>query len=249
MNTFAAFDLYSTPMGKRKLASNFRPGPYDVICARGKMAHAHQGNQRFRELVRVHRDAYSQASTKYQKSQIVSHITNVVRQSSPEGGFVKLIDGCWHEVGDRACKEKIGQTMRDLLHTKYSSSTKAKAKVRVQKRIEEYRAEAALEAQRYAPYRTDHAGENKSFVSVVSHGSDDYPSQVPSQVEILPTSEELYLDAYAQFEQENAPGFEPLPMSMPQLQQSVPVEFHDSDLGSDTLSDDEILELCNVMCV
>ena len=41
-------------------------------------------------------------------------------------------------MGDRAAKEKVGQTFRDLLHTKYSSSTKAKARVRVQRRIDEY---------------------------------------------------------------------------------------------------------------
>lgn len=127
---------------KRRLAPDFQPGPFDVICARGKAAHDHEGNVRFRRLVQEHQHAYANALTKFDKSQIVSFITNAVRQSSPNGGFVKLIKDAYYEVGDRAAKEKIGQTFRDLLHTKYTSSTKAKAKVRIKRRLEKGRSES-----------------------------------------------------------------------------------------------------------
>ena len=45
---------------------------------------------------------------------------------TPNGGFVKKFGDRWYEVGDAACREKIGQCIRDQLHTKYKSSTKAK---------------------------------------------------------------------------------------------------------------------------
>jgi hypothetical protein len=39
---------------------------------------------------------------------------------------VKKFNGRWFEVGDSVAREKIGQCMRDQLHSKYKSSTKAK---------------------------------------------------------------------------------------------------------------------------
>ena len=36
---------------KPGLGPNFTPGPYDVICARGKQAFQHPGNRYFRSLV------------------------------------------------------------------------------------------------------------------------------------------------------------------------------------------------------
>jgi len=122
------------PRGRRLLQPGFRPGPLDVLCARGKNAYDHEGTARFRDIVKDHAEIYAKCSGKYEKSKIVSKIVNAVREASPYGGFVRRINQKWYEVGDRAAKEKIGQTFRDLLHTKYSSSTKAKAKVRVQRR-------------------------------------------------------------------------------------------------------------------
>lgn len=132
------YNAYNHPNKKRALHPLFQPGPLDVICARGKTAYDHEGNCRFRALVNLHKESYATVSTcKYQKSKIVTEIVNTVRQASPHGGFVKLVNGVYYEVGDRAAKEKIGQTFRDLLHTKYTSSTKAKARARVERRTKE----------------------------------------------------------------------------------------------------------------
>ena len=87
--------------------------------------------------MKEHQKQYSAAKCKYEKSKIVSFIVSTVRKSSLHGGFVKSIDGAWFEVGDRHAKEKVGQTFRDLLHTKYSSSTKAKARVRLERRCQD----------------------------------------------------------------------------------------------------------------
>lgn len=101
-------------------------GPLDVICARGKKALNHSGNVRFRALIDGSLEEYSTCKTKLEKSLIVSKVVDAVRQASPYGGFIKQFDGVWYEVGDHTAREKTGQSFRDLLHTQYKSSTKAK---------------------------------------------------------------------------------------------------------------------------
>ena len=63
-----------------------------------------------------------------EKSLIVTTIVDAVRDVSPNGGFVKKDPktGVWYDVGDPLAREKIGQTIRDQLHSKYKSSTQAK---------------------------------------------------------------------------------------------------------------------------
>jgi hypothetical protein len=88
-----------------------------VICARGKAAKDHPGNQWFRSLVEEHIQEYSMCECKLDKSFVVSKVLKRVRQASPHGGFVKRLKGKFWEVGDRLSREKIGQVcahQRDL---------------------------------------------------------------------------------------------------------------------------------------
>lgn len=95
------YNLYCNPQGKRRLPNDFVPGPYDVICARGKKAHDSEGNVRFRAMVEKHQEEYAKCTCKYEKSKIVSFIVNTIRQACAyhQGGFVKNVDGLWYEVG------------------------------------------------------------------------------------------------------------------------------------------------------
>jgi len=253
-NMQSPFNLYGNGHGKRQLSPTFQPLCYDVICARGKTAHSHEGNRRFRELVKLHQEAYANAPTKYHKSLIVSHITNTVRTASVEGGFVKNIKGIWYEVGDRAAKEKIGQTLRDLLHTKYSSSTKAKARVRVQKRVEEYQQMDASSAQPKPTFppklSSKETDEVKSSVSVVSNDSfSEHTPAMPTLIQVptfngnssaQPIGESL-LDALLLEECASDPDFNPIPLGM-----LVPnIELKESDLEEAG----ELLEFWNGMSV
>ena len=84
----------------RPLGSNFPgPGPYDVICGRGRKTLAHPGNSHYRSKVSEALDQYARAKSKMEKSQIVSSIVDEVRALSPQGGFIRQIDGQWFEVG------------------------------------------------------------------------------------------------------------------------------------------------------
>ena len=110
------------------LATDFQPSPCDVICRRGKTAFNH--NKHFRELIQKHLEKYSQASSKLEKSLVVSDVVDTIRAGSPLGGFVRAVDGIWYEVGDAIAREKVGGAFRDMLHTQYKSSTKAKKRRR-----------------------------------------------------------------------------------------------------------------------
>lgn len=103
----------------KPLSNNFQPGPSDAICARGKISLRHEGNKKFRELIEINLDAYSNTKTKAARSEVVSSIVSEIR-------FVKNIDGRWHEVGERLAREKTGHGLRELLHNKYRSSHKSK---------------------------------------------------------------------------------------------------------------------------
>lgn len=106
------------------------PGPNDVICARGKASFNHEGNKRFRDILNREMENYSSTRCKLEKSLFLSKIVNQVRDLG--GRFVRKQEtsGMWEDVGDYVAREKVGQGFRDLLDTKYRSSTKAKRRKR-----------------------------------------------------------------------------------------------------------------------
>lgn len=91
-----------------KLANDFLPGAFDVICARGKEAYTH--NKSFRATLEHHLASYAVATTKQQKSDIVSSIYNAIQEATPHGGFIRR-DACgqWGRVSAQVAREKIGQ--------------------------------------------------------------------------------------------------------------------------------------------
>ena len=95
--------------GMKPLPVDFKPGKLDVICGRGKTARDHPGNVSFRISVEQAIDQYADATTKLEKSIIVSNIVQAIRAASPGGGFVKKENGRWYEVGDHMAREKVGQ--------------------------------------------------------------------------------------------------------------------------------------------
>ena len=124
----------------RPLSKSFVPGPRDVICARGKDARNHPGNVLLRSLVDQSVRAYENAQSRNEKTKIVSSIlvhfgwsrslNQFPNRSGGEevGGFVKQDDvsGRWYAVDEASAREKVGQGLRERLHGKYKSSTKAK---------------------------------------------------------------------------------------------------------------------------
>jgi hypothetical protein len=114
-----------------QLVNNNLPNEFDVICGKGKFAYNHLGNMLFRQIVLERLDLYSTATTKMEKTLVVTDIMTCVRMSG--GDFVKKASKAkdFQRVSERAAREKVGQQIRDALHTQYKSSTKAKKRKRV----------------------------------------------------------------------------------------------------------------------
>ncbi|CAB9522594.1 Nitrilase family, member 2 [Seminavis robusta] len=125
----------STNHAKRRLAPDFRPTSYSVICGRGKECFDSEGNKRFREIINKYLDEYADAPGKSEKSKIVSKAMSIIREASPQGAFVKCENGVWWEVSSRYAREKVGAWFRDCLHVKYKSSSKAKHARKMAKRV------------------------------------------------------------------------------------------------------------------
>jgi hypothetical protein len=114
----------STPLGQ-----SFSPGLHDVICARGKQAFNHIGNKQLRAIIELSRDAYGTASTKAERSAVVSGVVEAIRANG--AGFVKQEkNGQWIAVSGNLVREKVGQQLREAVGSKYKSSHIAKKRRR-----------------------------------------------------------------------------------------------------------------------
>jgi hypothetical protein len=113
---------------------SFQPGPWDVICGRGKQTYNHPGNIYFRKLVDEATTKYSQAQTKMERTIIVSDIIDTIR--SKGNGFIQQQNkwSGWVEVDDLVAREKTGQQFRNSLGHQYKSSVAAKRRRRRQQR-------------------------------------------------------------------------------------------------------------------
>jgi hypothetical protein len=148
------------------MPSDFAPGPFDVLCGRGRACKTAAGNLAYRDAVLSSLPQYGAAESKMAKGAIISDIMQTVRSKCHEyhkndavGGFVKCVNGLWYEVGDFLAREKTSQCFRDALASNYSSSAQSK-----------YLRRRAKEAE----HGSDH--QNHSFAvrraKEVEHGSD-----------------------------------------------------------------------------
>lgn len=101
-NAFELPEVESLEVKKHELPQDYTPNNYSVLCGRGREFFNAIGNRRFRVIVSIFLERYSQADTKSKKSQIVSDVVDMVRSSG--GGFVKLENGGWWEVGDSVAR-------------------------------------------------------------------------------------------------------------------------------------------------
>jgi hypothetical protein len=110
--------------GRSQLGVDYQPSDLSVICGRGKASYDHTGNHCFRILTSTFVERYSRADSKTAKSAFVYNIVTIIREAG--GHFCKYEKGAWFEVGDRCAREKVSSLFRDMLHTQYRSSAKAK---------------------------------------------------------------------------------------------------------------------------
>jgi len=96
---------------KRAIASL---GPYDVICGRGSAAFNNIGNRRFRILICINIDRYSNCEGRYRKGRFIG---DLVRTFQHEIGarFFKLQDDQLIQLTQRQIRQKVGHALRDVL--------------------------------------------------------------------------------------------------------------------------------------
>ena len=126
------------------LPKGYVPEPHTIICARGKKYWDHVGNVRYRNIIAAATKRYEQTTNKYDKTLIVSEIVQTLQQkgggskaaaaaaaaAAPISNFIKLDPSNkqrWmYETDEIFIREKISQSLRDCLSSKYKSSTKSK---------------------------------------------------------------------------------------------------------------------------
>lgn len=145
-----------TREGARALPKEFVPGGWDIICHSSKEAHEHGkfvivcsrqahsipshpsitstvGNRRFNICIGNHVSAYNKAKSRPEKSALISHIVVSIRESSTTGaGFVRfdMETRRWYEVGDKAARDKVGQSLRKYNSRKRSKETPSPLPIR-----------------------------------------------------------------------------------------------------------------------
>lgn len=122
-------NIIPAPKQQHQQQHLIKPGPFDVICARGKQAYNHTGNKYFRSMIANATKKYSNVESKLQRSMIVTEIVDAMRARG--NGFIRQTpQGEWCECSDVMCREKTGQHFRNALGTMYKSSTKFKQRVK-----------------------------------------------------------------------------------------------------------------------
>ena len=88
---------------------------FDILLNRISLV----GNQRFLLCVENHLKKYLKASSRSEKSAVISSIVTSIRESSTHkgGGFVRfdIALNRWYEVGDKVARDKVGQALRDAV--------------------------------------------------------------------------------------------------------------------------------------
>jgi hypothetical protein len=111
--------------GISQLGADFKPSNFSVICGRGKDSYDHVGNHHFRELASMFVARYSRASSKADKSIIVSDMVGIIHQA--DGIFCKFEKGAWFKVEDHYAREKAGSLLRDMVSTTTQPQSPVKA--------------------------------------------------------------------------------------------------------------------------
>jgi hypothetical protein len=115
--TLSASDKYtdsaSTDAASRR---SYRPGPFDVICGRGRPYQEHLGNKRLHEIASVHKPKYLISKRRYKKGIAEMIVTSIKNDETQPGRFLKRNDDendeVWEDVSDEVAREKVSHVLR-----------------------------------------------------------------------------------------------------------------------------------------
>eukprot|EP00592_Proboscia_alata_P009487 CAMPEP_0194359116 /NCGR_PEP_ID=MMETSP0174-20130528/6383_1 /TAXON_ID=216777 /ORGANISM="Proboscia alata, Strain PI-D3" /LENGTH=415 /DNA_ID=CAMNT_0039129845 /DNA_START=142 /DNA_END=1389 /DNA_ORIENTATION=- len=88
---------------------------HDVLCGRGGNTNNHDGNERFRYLVKYNKERYCKSPRK-DKYNVAKEIVETLRMLSPPARFLERSQhGFWQDIGDKKAIQKTCQALRDIL--------------------------------------------------------------------------------------------------------------------------------------
>jgi hypothetical protein len=121
------FASASTAVQGTLLPLDFALHEHSVVCSRVKKKEFPSGNRRLDAIAKACLQGYSN-ETKSGKTAIVSRIVAMVRSNVPDGkgSFVRFHEERWWEADEVGARYKVTAVMRNLLPSRYKSSTKAK---------------------------------------------------------------------------------------------------------------------------
>ena len=125
--SFPPFAAVSTAVQGTRLPLDFALHEHSVVCSRVKKKEFPSGNRRLDAIAKACLQEYSNG-TKSEKTAIVSRIVVMVRSNVPDGkgSFVRFHEEQWWEADEVQARYKVTAVMRNLLPSRYKSSTKAK---------------------------------------------------------------------------------------------------------------------------
>jgi hypothetical protein len=98
----------------------------------------------------------------------------MIRQAG--GHFCKCEKGTWFEVGDRCAREKVSAYFRDMLHTQYRSSAKAKTTLRRDRNRNKSQTQTQQHCQQLVDGAGGHISDDSSMSSSCWGSSLDFQS-------------------------------------------------------------------------
>lgn len=93
------------------LPPGYEPSPKDVLLGRGKTHWNHEGNAKYRKLIRSRVREHRGSDSKAHKLQIASAIVNEVTANG--GRFIRKSELGWEDIGLSAALEKVEHSLRD----------------------------------------------------------------------------------------------------------------------------------------
>jgi hypothetical protein len=122
----------------------------DVLCGRDKITHSHGGNKRFLSLIKKHREAYQNSTSREDKTRLSSDIVKMIRFGG--GRFLKCTNdstGEYEDQDDIVAREKVAHALRSCKadSSRSKKNDKSIKRTRVVKKHEPTERENALFAQ------------------------------------------------------------------------------------------------------
>ena len=102
--------------------------PTNVLCGRGKKFFDHEGNQKLREAVKLHKSQYDTLDTLDKKAK---RLIQLKVFHTVNGKFIKLENHKWIEISHKRALEKIAQHFRSIAKDTSLSDTKTPSELNV----------------------------------------------------------------------------------------------------------------------